>query len=122
MSNPLHELDARILRATLAGDRARTGTYASTAILISQLIMREKAAPDTDSSTSGVEQLGASMASGIVNALTAPLLYASIAALILFIATALAHHGRRSTLLAERSQMLGLPPSSPPQNPDRPWR
>lgn len=117
---PLNDIDMQLQRATAAADRSRYGLYASLTVVVSQLAVQAAAAPDPEA-----DDLGADVASGIVNALTAPLLYASAALTVLFLVLTVVNHSRRTNLRAERAQMLGQTPPQPPAPPapgDRPWR
>lgn len=119
----IHDHDIRIQRAAANLDRSTIGMLTSGAIALSQLILQGKAT-DTDPYASEAEQLGASMAEGIVTVLTAPLLYASGACVALFLALNLIYHNRLSTLTRQRAQMMqppqapgfGQPPYPPPTN------
>lgn len=98
----------RTLRAALLADRARTGAYASAAVAASQLLMR---AQTPSGGESEAEQLGAAMANGIVEALTAPLLYASLACLVLFTVLAITYHIRLNSL--RQDPPLSVPAPQP---------
>lgn len=107
--------DTRILRISLLADRARTGIYASAAVAFSQILMRAQVSPDEGASEA--EQLGASMASGIIDALTAPLLYGSLALMVLFIVLAVTYHTKLGTLMREHDRQQPTRASVPTQPP-----
>lgn len=102
-------MNTGILRIALLADRARTGAYASAAVALSQVLMRASVSPGEGATEA--EQFGASMASGIVDALTAPLLYGSLALTALFIILAITYHTKLGRL--QRAYAQPRPPQAP---------
>lgn len=112
MQNHLADLDARITQASVNLGCVLTATFAAGAVTVSQLVIRAQA-DDAPAYSSEAEQFGASMASGIVEALTAPLLYGALAMLVTFPLIAVYYRLKRDKLVEQRAQVLARPYPQP---------